>query len=358
MVDKDVQANAATGRARERGMLIRRFILEHVDEHPTSIVGLTAERFGISRQMAHRHLRMLVRDGLIATAGRTKGIEYWVAPLVETFFTLRVVAGVSENDVWRERVAPLLADLPSNISAICEYGFTEILNNAIEHSHARKIRVRVRLNANWVRLEVFDQGIGIFEKLRRDRGIEDEQFAVYELLKGKLTTAPEGHSGQGIFFTSRAFDRFCILSGNTRFSYSKADDHRTIELIRKEPRAYGTAVVMEIRRDSGTRLSAVFDAYAEADVDGFLKTDAVVHLAAYKGENFVSRSQARRLLSRFEEFKEVTLDFGGVEFIGQGFADEVFRVFAAAHPAVRLRPVNANADVSKMIRWVTADSRT
>jgi hypothetical protein len=71
--------------------------------------------------------------------------------------------------------------------------------------------------------------------------------------------------------------------------------------------------------------------------------------------SFIARSQARRLLSRFEQFKEVSLDFEDVEFIGQGFADEVFRVFATAHPGVTLRPVNANEHVAKMIRWVTAD---
>ena len=43
--------------------------------------------------------------------------------------------------------------------------------------------------------------------------------------KGKLTTAPEKHSGEGIFFTSRALDFFEIESHHLRFSHApKADD--------------------------------------------------------------------------------------------------------------------------------------
>ena len=36
----------------------------------------------------------------------------------------------------------------------------------------------------------------------------------------------------------------------------------------------------------------------------------------------VARSQAKRLLERFDRFEEVVLDFDGVRQVGQGFADE------------------------------------
>ena len=54
---------------------------------------------------------------------------------------------------------------------------------------------------------------------------------------------------------------------------------------------------------------------------------------------FISRSEAHRLLTGFDRFRAVVLDFKGVEEIGQGFADETFRVWAAAHPLVKLKPV-------------------
>jgi len=60
---------------------------------------------------------------------------------------------------------------------------------------------------------------------------------------------------------------------------------------------------------------------------GFSKTHIPVFLAAYGEDNLISRSQAKRLLVRFERFKEIILDFENVESIGQAFADEIFRVF-------------------------------
>lgn len=74
-----------------------------------------------------------------------------------------------------------------------------------------------------------------------------------------------------------------------------------------------------------------------------------VRLARIADENLIARSQAKRLLQRVDRFRRVVLDFTGVALIGQGFADEVFRVFANAHPEVELSAVNAEPDVRAMI---------
>ena len=66
----------------------------------------------------------------------------------------------------------------------------------------------------------------------------------------------------------------------------------------------------------------------------------------------VSRSQARRLYNRLDNFVEVTLDFEGVESIGQGFAHELFVVFAKAHPDIDLIVKNDNEEVKNMINHV------
>ena len=52
------------------------------------------------------------------------------------------------------------------------------------------------------------------------------------------------------------------------------------------------------------------------------------------------------------KFREIIFDFRGISFMGQGFADEVFRVFQNAHPDIKLTAVNANASVEGMIRHV------
>ena len=81
-----------------------------------------------------------------------------------------------------------------------------------------------------------------------------------------------------------------------------------------------------------------------------------VRLVKHGMEQLISRSQAKRLLARFERFKVVILDFKGVDEIGQAFADEVFRVFPATHPDVRLIPVNTTRDVKKLIRRAKSDT--
>src|SRR5690606_33075114 len=81
----------------------------------------------------------------------------------------------------------------------------------------------------------------------------------------------------------------------------------------------------------------------------FDKTVVPVKLLQYGDDHLVSRSQAKRLLQRFDRFRTVVLNFEGVESIGQAFADEVFRVFPSQHPEVEIIPVQANEQVMRMI---------
>jgi hypothetical protein len=78
------------------------------------------------------------------------------------------------------------------------------------------------------------------------------------------------------------------------------------------------------------------------------KTRTVVRLFAI-GTEFVSRSQAKRLVNGLEKFREVVLDFKGVDLVGQGFADEVFRVWAREHPDVKLIPTDMNDAAAFMV---------
>jgi STAS-like domain of unknown function (DUF4325) len=103
--------------------------------------------------------------------------------------------------------------------------------------------------------------------------------------------------------------------------------------------------------DEKHTLQDVFSKY-ESDDEGariFSRTHVPVSLARYPNEQLVSRSQARRVLARFNRFSEALLDFNDVPMIGQAFADEIFRVFRKAHPEVQLIPIRANEQVKKMI---------
>ncbi len=72
----------------------------------------------------------------------------------------------------------------------------------------------------------------------------------------------------------------------------------------------------------------------------------------------MSRSQARRVLSRFERFKVVLLDFSGIEAIGQAFADEIFRVYTLDHPEIKLVAANGNEQVNHMINRALAAAKS
>ena len=62
----------------------------------------------------------------------------------------------------------------------------------------------------------------------------------------------------------------------------------------------------------------------------------------------VSRSQAKELYTLMEKSTEVELDFNGIEWMGQGFAHQLFVVFANEHPNIRMIPINMNEDVTRM----------
>lgn len=328
---------------------IRQFILENVEDHPADITSLVSRMFDISRQASHRYMQKLVSEGLVTAEGVTRDRKYYAKPLVEFSIDLPL-SGLEEDKVWREHIRPLMNDLPRNIFDICRYGFTEILNNAIDHSEGKNVTILVNRSYSYIDLNVIDDGIGIFTKIQKALQLDDATHALLELSKGKVTSDPVRHTGEGIFFTSRMFDKFFIDSGYLYYAHfegNKTDiwhEHKSDEFT-------GTAIRMVIDPKSERTTQKVFDGYSD-DRFGFSKTQIPVSLAAFGEENLVSRSQAKRLLARLEKFREITLDFKDVSSIGQAFADEIFRVFATQNPKVSLIPVNTNEQVRKMIAHV------
>ena len=56
------------------------------------------------------------------------------------------------------------------------------------------------------------------------------------------------------------------------------------------------------------------------------------------------------ILKDVEGYKELVIDFRGIEFMGRGFADEVFRVFQEEHPEIKITPLHASTSMLAMIR--------
>lgn len=334
---------------------ISKFILENVADHPTDITALTAEKFGISRQAVLRHLNKMLKDGSLLVTGQTKDRRYSLRPtdiVHECEFSL---AGLEEDKAWRSEIRPLLKDVPKNVLDICQYGFTEIVNNAIDHSGGTRLRVLITNGPNGINLLVSDDGVGIFRKIQQELGLDDERHAILELSKGKLTTDPQRHSGEGLFFTSRMFDFFSLFSHRLVFFHTIETGDWLLDDEDEAPPGHlgGTTVFMDVHRNTTRTTQSVFDMYANSEQNfGFSKTQIPVHLAQYGDENLVSRSQAKRLLVRVERFREVIFDFKNVNMIGQAFADEVFRVFQNQNPHVHLAWINADAQIEGMIAHV------
>ncbi len=324
-------------------------LLRAVGEHPRDLTSMVAAQLGLSRARVNTQVRALVEGGYLRSSGGTRPV-YAIGP--HRKFSRRYPrAGLAEDRVWFQDLQPLLADLPRNVLDIAHHGVTEMVNNAVDHSDGGRVDVQMDLDSERLLLAVADDGIGIFRKITRALALPDERLALLELSKGKLTTDPARHSGEGIFFTSRAFDRFHILSGGLYFDHDHRHDDDWMDEIDAPQTGRGTTVFMELARGSGRVISAVFDEFSSGPEDyDFARTVVPVRLAKVGDENLVSRSQAKRLMQRVERFRSVVLDFDQVNGIGQAFADEIFRVFANAHPEVELQAIHAVPAVQQMIR--------
>lgn len=331
---------------------IRQFLLQQLYENPGGAMGAAAREFKISRQALNRHMQQLIAEGLVDAEGMTRNRRYSLRILRE----LRVesdLAGLKEDRFWHSSVLPEMKGLPENAIGIWTYGFTEMVNNAIDHSGGTRIVVVLKRTAAATEIAIHDDGIGIFRKIKDACGLDDERHALLELSKGKLTTDPAHHTGEGIFFASRMFDRFAVLSGGVYFSHHiEADEDWILEQDRERP---GTSVFMELQDRTERTTKEVFDRFASEEEDfAFTKTVVPVRLAKEDPEKLISRSQAKRLMARVDRFRTVVLDFTDVDEIGQAFADEVFRVFRNEHPSVEVIPVHAGARVQAMIRRAEA----
>lgn len=324
-------------------------ILELLREGPTSSTDV-ARRLGLSRQAAHARLRRLVESGRAVREGAARATRYRLpdgrAALPESWEWRFALAGLAEHEVFELMAAEVesIGRLEGETAGLLAYVVTELVNNAIDHSSGRAVRIAAELRGSRLAIEIEDDGVGAFAHVRQALDLPSELAAIQELSKGKTTTAPERHTGEGLFFTSKAVELFRLESGGLAWIVDNARDDMAVE--RVDPPRRGTLVRIELDLANLRSLRAIFDEYTEDYV--FSKTRTVIRLFGI-GVRFVSRSEAKRLLHGLERFREVVLDFRGVEGVGQGFVDEVFRVWAEAHPEVKLRPIHMNEAVEFML---------
>ncbi|MGB7957540.1 MAG: DUF4325 domain-containing protein [Minisyncoccia bacterium] len=313
-------------------------------------------RLNVSRQYLHRFLKELREEGKIALLGKANRAVYVLADKdallaarkkIKKFHRFLSNKGLSEDAILDSiyRDSGVFLDLSDGITHILNYAFTEMLNNAIEHSQSREIEVLIMRDRTNVRFEITDSGVGIFHHIMKRMGLKNELEAIQDLLKGKQTTDPQHHTGEGIFFTSKVADAFTIKSSTKELTYNNLIDDVFVRDIKNRR---GTKVIFIIAIDSLRNIEEVFGEYTTSSYE-FDKTKVAVRL--YKmGTLYISRSQARRIMTGLEKFKTIVLDFSHIKSIGQGFADEIFRVWQIHNPATTIEAANANENVDFMVK--------
>lgn len=313
----------------------------------------------ISRQAANLVVKDLVKEGRIVKIKTMPAV--YVLPQQKESFKAKIKKRLRNKSLKEHEILdfvkhqlPLLFQLPENVGSIFDYAFSEILNNAIEHSESNFIEIEVEKDKDFISFIVNDFGIGVFRNVMEKRNLKSELEAIQDLLKGKITTQPKAHSGEGIFFTSKVADIFVLESFGNRLRVDNLIDDIFIEKLKSLEK--GTKVFFSINRKSKKHLGDIFKKYqSELTEIGFDKTEVKVKLFTM-GTVYISRSQARRVLAGLNKFKSIILDFDKVPTIGQAFADEIFRVFVQNYPKIKIQAVNTNEAVQFMINRVEKNS--
>lgn len=315
--------------------------------------------FKISRQYAVALVNDLVSKDQLVKVGSTNRAYYLLPESVNEVGAFPARIGkrlknenLQEHEIYEDiqNQYPPIKRLPENIRSILNYSFSEMVNNAIEHSKSKYIEVEVSVQNRKLNFIVNDFGIGVFRNIMEQKRLKNEVEAMQDLLKGKTTTMPKSHSGQGIFFTSKAADVFNLES----YGYVLTINNKTHEVSYRALPALkrGTKVKFSIDVNSTRHLSTIFRKFSVGTEFAFNKTEIKVTLYGSGDWVHVSRSQARRILEGLNKFESIIMDFDKVPTIGQAFADEVFRVFKEKYPRIEIQPINMDEAVRFMVERV------
>ena len=342
-------------------------ILQLIEQKGRVTAREITEVIDVSRQYVNLVISGLVAEDKVVKLGGTRGAFYvskaYIAEHPEiipnTLKKRYINKLLEEHKVFLEieDKLPQLKDLPENVRSIFTFAFSEMFNNAIEHSASKIISVEVTLRGEFLSFIVNDSGVGVFRNIMKKRNLKSEIEAIQDLLKGKTTTMPRTHSGEGIFFTSKAGDMFTLDS----FSQMLVINNLTHDISARHKSAVkrGTRVIFKIKTDSDRHLNDVFKKYTNINDDsdyGFDKTEIRVKLYTSGGVH-ISRSQARRILEGLEKFKVILLDFENVPLVGQAFVDEIYRVFQNKHPNIVIQEENMSESVRFMAERAKNEAR-
>lgn len=331
---------------------IQTFIIKHLQAHPQDIVAYTMAALAITRTTVRRHVNHLIDQGKVYKTGTTRNIYYGLKESFEKKVIVNLPSKLGEYEIFKENFEPSCRLLPRHVQDICSYGVTEMINNAFEHANARKVVIEMHQDMGNIIFMINDDGVGIFQKISDFLHFSDLRESILQINKGKFTTDRKNHSGEGVFFTSRVFDTFKATSNGITYQRNNLLGDW---FIKSSPEKHaGTLIELTIGQHCTQTLIDVFQNFQNPESLAFDRTEIIVDLSKFGEEVYISRSQAKRILRNLEEFNVITLDFNRVRMIGQGFADEVFRVYQQEHQGKEIKYLNANDDIVFMIKRAVA----
>jgi anti-sigma regulatory factor (Ser/Thr protein kinase) len=332
------------------------FITALALQHGAALPQVLMDRLSITRRAALALLRRLVEAHWLVKSGSPKQ-PLWAPGSLRQVVMTYPLQGLAEDMPWARDFAACF-NLPPNVARLVQHAFSELLNNAIDHSGGSAVTVSVRQTAMHVQLLVSDDGCGVFNRIAQAFDIPDATLAMFELSKGKLTSMPQAHSGHGLFFTARLADFFNLHANENAFQLRNSDLPTWVKS-RPMPRQ-GTSVYLAIALDTPRCLDEVLVAHSLhgqglSDSSRYSFDRTVLPLRLLTGHNIglESRAQARRVMARMSQFRRAEVDFGGIEDIGHAFADEMFRVQRAQAAALDLQPVRMSPRVAAMVKAVS-----
>lgn len=332
---------------------IQTFLLKHIPNQPNDIVNVTMNKFDVSRTTVLRHMQHLIKRNEVIKTGKTKQVSYMLVSSLNKKFSIPLNDTFDEFECFSTFIEPIvISQVNKNSYAILEYVITELLNNCKDHSKGKKVDINIWFDNKNVYCRIIDNGVGLFKTLIGINNYTEMRDIIFELSKGKLTRDPVNHTGEGIFFSSRAVDIFKISANGYQFYRDNSEQDWT--LLEAENNV-GTTIEIELKKNASLMLDDLFHNYTEDFA--FTKTDLLVELSQHIGERLISRSQAKRVCRRLDNFSHVTLDFKKVEAVGQGFVDQIFRVYQNEAPDLVIHYINANPNVEYMIKRTLASKR-
>src|SRR3990167_740279 len=148
-------------------MNISRFILNKLEIQEKVTVAEVVKATGFSRAYIFRFFQELIESGRLVRVGHANRSRYvfatgkFIKKAKKTLLNFNRI--FNNKNLEEDKVFSLIKSetgifegVKENIVHILEYAFTEMLNNAIEHSGSLKIKVLMKGDGKIIRFEVVD----------------------------------------------------------------------------------------------------------------------------------------------------------------------------------------------------------